>query len=67
MNNVGRIPQPKRPVFKDFVIAPTVRKLMQDVRDKVIEPPIPVIISLSESKTEPQKGIGPSKMLSANF
>jgi subtilisin family serine protease len=67
MNDIGRIPQPKRPVFKDFVIAPTVRKRMEDVRDKKIEPPIPVIISLSESKAEPQKGIGPSKDVVRKF
>jgi serine protease AprX len=58
---MGRIPQPKRPVFKDFVIAPTVQKLMDDVRAKKIDPPIAVIISLCESQTEPQKGIGPAK------
>jgi len=40
---------------------------MEDVRDKKIEPPIPVIISLSESKAEPQKGIGPSKDVVRKF
>ncbi len=57
-----------RPVFKDFVVAPPVRKLMDDAK-KGGGPasPIPVIISLCESKKEPQKGIGPSKDVVRGF
>jgi subtilisin family serine protease len=62
-----RTPPPKRPVFKDFVISPPVRKLMQDVRDKKVDPPIAVIISLRESDTEPQKGVAPAKDVVRNF
>ena len=62
------IPQSKRPVFKDFVVAPPVRKLIDDAREKGGAPPlIPVIISLRESEKEPQKGIGPAKEVVHNF
>src|ERR1051325_2429760 len=62
-----RTPPPKRPVFKDFVISPPVRKLMQDVRDKKVDPPIAVIISLRESDSEPQKGVAPAKDIVRKF
>ena len=63
-----RIPPPKRPVFKDFVVSPPVRKLMDDAKTKGAEPPlIPAIISLRESEKEPHKGIAPAKEVVRNF
>lgn len=63
-----RIPPPKRPVFKDFVISPPVRKLMDEAKTKgKAQPLIAVIISLRESEKEPQKGIGPAKDLVRKF
>ena len=53
-----------RPELKDFVVSPPVRKLMDEAQKGTL---IPVIISLCESKKEPQKGIGPSKDAVRNF
>jgi serine protease AprX len=50
--------KPKRLELKDFVVAPPVRMRMNVARKDEL---IPVIVSLCESKKEPQKGIGPSK------
>jgi serine protease AprX len=52
---------PGEPKFKSFVISPPVRKEMEKQADKPKAEPIPVIVSLRESKTNPERGVEASK------
>lgn len=58
---------PGKPKFKSFVIAPPVRKEMEEQAGKAKPEPIPVIISLRESQTNPERGVEPSKAALKEF
>ncbi|HWC00211.1 MAG TPA: S8 family serine peptidase, partial [Bryobacteraceae bacterium] len=51
---------PREPQFKSYLISPPVRKEM-DAQDPAKPEPIPVIVTLIESREHPDAGVGPSK------
>jgi subtilisin family serine protease len=58
--------EPHAPQLKSFKISPPVRKEM-DAQDPAHPAPIAVIISLRESKTEPERGLSGSKQHVRDF
>ncbi len=57
---MGTPAQPNHPQLKSFLISPPVQAEM-DAQDPAQPQPIPVIITLQESKSEPQSGVLPNK------